>query len=328
MSKAATPHHHHGHEHPAHAHAKGGGHGHHHHGHGGHSHAPQGFSTAFAVGAALNIGFVAIEAAVGFASGSTALLADAGHNLGDVAALLAAWGAATLARRGRTERFTWGLRSASILAPLFNAVVLLVVTGAIAAEAGRRLLHPVAAPGLTVAAVACAGIFVNGGTALLFAGGRKDDVNRRAVFLHMAADALVSAGVAGAGLLMWTTGWLWLDPVASLVVSALIIVASLDLFRDTAVLAMAGTPPGVDPLAVRAWLEARPGVDRVHDLHIWPIGSTDTALTCHLVMPEGSPGDAFLGETTRELNARFAIGHATLQVETDAACACPFEDAA
>ncbi|CAN5376856.1 cation diffusion facilitator family transporter [soil metagenome] len=280
------------------------------------------------MGSVLNMGFVAIEATVGFVSGSTALLADAGHNLGDVAALLAAWGAATLAKRGRSERFTWGLRSASILAPLFNAVVLLVVTGAIAAEAGRRLLHPVAAPGLTVAAVALAGVFVNGGTAFLFAGGRKDDVNRRAVFLHMASDAVVSAGVAGAGVLMWFTGWLWLDPLASLAVSALIIVASLDLFRDTAVMALAAVPPGVDPVAVRAWLEGRPGVERVHDLHIWPVGSTDTALSCHLVMPQGAPGDAFLGETTRELNARFSIGHASLQVETDAACACPFEEAA
>ena len=315
----------HGHDHSAHGSGAGGGHHHHHHGH---SHTPQRLGVAFAVGAALNIGFVAIEAAVGFASGSTALLADAGHNLGDVAALLAAWGAAVLAKRGRSERFTWGLRSASILAPLFNAVVLLVVTGAVAAEAGRRLLHPVAAPGLTVAAVACAGILVNGGTALLFSGGRKDDVNRRAVYLHMAADALVSAGVAAAGLLMWFTGWLWLDPFASLVVSGLIIFASLELFRDTAALAMAAVPPGVDAAAVRAFLEGLPGVERVHDLHIWPVGSTDTALTCHLVMPQGSPGDAFLGETTRALHHRFHIGHATLQVETDAACACPFEEAA
>ena len=319
-----------GHRHD-HDHSQGGGHhghGHKHHGHGAHSHTPQGFGAAFAVGAALNLGFVAIEAAVGFVSGSTALLADAGHNLGDVAALLAAWAAAILVKRGRSERFTWGLRSASILAPLFNAVVLLVVTGAVAAEAGRRLLHPVAAPGLTVAAIALAGVLVNGGTAFLFAGGRHDDVNRRAVFLHMASDAVVSAGVAAAGVLMWATGWLWLDPLASLVVSALIVVASLDLLRDTAVMALAGTPPGVDGAAVRAWLEARPGVERVHDLHIWPVSSTDTALTCHLVMPQGSPGDAFLGETTRELNARFSIGHATFQIETDAACACPFEEAA
>ena len=280
------------------------------------------------VGAGLNIAFVAVEATVGFLSGSTALLADAGHNLGDVAALLAAWGASSLAKRGRTERFTWGLQSTSILAPLFNAVILLVVTGAVAAEAAQRLLHPVAAPGLTVAAVAAAGILVNGATAWLFAAGRHGDVNRRAVFLHMLADAGVSAGVAVAGVVMWATGWLWLDPVASLVVSALIIVASIDLLRDTALLALAAVPPGVDAAAVRAWLESRPGVARVHDLHIWPVGSTQTALTCHLVMPQGAAGDAFLHEVSVGLRDSFAIGHATLQVETDAACACPFEKVA
>ena len=280
------------------------------------------------LGAALNIGFVVVEAAVGFLSQSTALLADAGHNLGDVAALLAAWGASALAKRGRSERFTWGLQSTSILAPLFNAVVLLVVTGAVAAEAAQRLLHPVAAPGLTVAAVATAGIVVNGATAWLFASGRHGDVNRRAVFLHMLGDAVVSAGVAVAGVVMWATGWLWLDPVASLVVSVLIIVASIDLLRDTALLALAAVPPGVDAAAVRTWLEQRPGVARVHDLHIWPVGSTATALTCHLVMPSGDAGDAFLNEVARGLRDSFAIDHATLQVETDAACACPFEKAA
>lgn len=312
-----------------HSHA-GHAHGDPHHGHAGHghSHAPQGFGGAFMLGAALNVGFVAVEAAAGFLSGSTALLADAGHNLGDVAALLAAWGAATLVRRGRSERFTWGLQSSSILAPLFNAVVLLVVTGAVAAEAAQRLLHPVAAPGLTVAAVAAAGIVVNGATAWLFASGRHGDVNRRAVFVHMLSDAVVSAGVAVAGLAMWATGWLWLDPAASLVVSAFIIVASLDLLRDTALLALAGVPPGIDAAAVRAWLEARPGVARIHDLHIWPVGSTATALTCHLVMPQGAAGDAFLHEVSVGLRDGFAIGHATLQVETDAACACPFEKAA
>ena len=311
----------HSHDSPGHGHAHGGGHHH-------HSHAPQRFGLTFGIGAALNIGFVAIEAAIGFLSQSTALLADAGHNLGDVAALLAAWGAAVLARRGRSERFTWGMRSASILAPLFNGVVLLVVTGAVASEAGRRLLHPVAAPGLTVAAVAAAGIVVNGATAWLFAAGRHDDVNRRAVFLHMASDALVSAAVAVVGVIMWFTGWFWLDPLVSLVVSAVIIFSSVELLRDTTVLAMAAVPPGVDPAAVRAYLEGLPGVSDVHDLHIWPVSSTETALSCHLVMPQGSPGDPFLGATCQALAERYRIGHSTLQVEVDGACACPLEDAA
>jgi cobalt-zinc-cadmium efflux system protein len=236
--------------------------------------------------------------------------------------------ATTWATWPRSWRFTWGLRSGTILAPLFNAVVLLLVTGAVAAEAGQRLLHPVAAPGLTVAAVALAGVLVNGATAWLFAGGRAGDVNRRAVFLHMAADAVVSAGVAATGVAMWVTGWTWLDPVASLVVSVLIVVASFELLSDTLRLAMAGVPPGLDPAAVRGDLEALPGVERVHDLHIWPVGSTETALTCHLVMPQGSPGDAFLGDVSRRLHDRFGICHATLQIETDAACACPFEEAA
>lgn len=268
-----------------------------------------------------------VEAAIGFASQSTALLADAGHNLGDVAALLAAWGAAVLAKRGRSERFTWGMRSASILAPLFNAVVLLTVTGAVAAEAARRLLHPVAAPGLTVAAVAAAGIVVNGATAWLFASGRRADVNRRAVFLHMASDAVVSAAVAIVGVAMWFTGWFWLDPLVSLVVSAVIVASSIDLLRDTTLLAMAAAPASVDPGAVCSYLNEIPGVARVHDLHIWPIGSTETALTCHLVMPQGSPGDAFLGDVCMALRQRFAIGHATLQIEQDARCACPLEAA-
>lgn len=315
-----------------HAHAGDHEHGHgHSHGHGGHhhhAHAPARFGLAFAIGAALNIGFVAVETVIGFLAPSTALLADAGHNLGDVAALLTAWGAAILAKRGRSERFTWGLGSASILAPLFNAVVLLVVTGAVASEAGRRLLHPVAAPGLTVAAVAAAGIVVNGATAWLFAAGRHADVNRRAVYLHMASDAAVSAAVAVVGVILWFTHWFWLDPLVSLAVSAVIVFSSVGLLRDTAILALAGTPPGVDPAAVRAYLEGLPGVARVHDLHIWPIGSTETALSCHLVMPLGSPGDPFLGETCNALRERFSIGHATLQVEIDARCACPLEVAA
>jgi cobalt-zinc-cadmium efflux system protein len=284
--------------------------------------------AAFVIGAVLNIGMVVVEGGAGFLTGSTALLADAGHNLGDVAALLAAWAAAILVKRRRSERFTWGLRSASILAPLFNAVVLLLVTGAVAAEAMQRLFNPVEPPGLIIAAIAAAGVVVNGATALLFAAGRHGDLNRKAVYLHMLADAGVSAGVAVAGVLMWATDWAWIDPVTSLLVSALIIMASLQLLKETGLLAMAAVPPGVDAAGVRRYLEGLPGVTRVHDLHIWPVGSTDTALTCHLVMPQGADGDAFLHDAASGLRERFRIGHATLQVETNAACACPFEDAA
>ena len=308
----------------AHPHAHGHAHGHDHHAH---DHAPADFGAAFLVGFALNAAFVVVEATFGLGAGSTALLADAGHNLGDVLALGAAWGAARLARTAPSARFTYGLRATTIWAALANAVLLLVVTGAVAAEAVRRLFEPTPPAGGVVMALAAAGVVVNGVTAALFARGRRGDVNVRAAFQHMLSDALVSAGVVGAGALMFVTHAGWIDPAASLVVSGLIVWGTWGLLRESAGLALAGVPAGVDPAAVRAALEALPGVSRVHDLHVWAMSTTETALTCHLVMPGGPPGDSFLREAAHRLEHAFGIGHATLQVETDAACACPLERA-
>ena len=307
------------HAHP-HDHGHGAPHGH-------HQHAPASFGRAFAIGAALNIVFVAVEAGAGVAAGSVALLADAGHNLGDVLALLVAWGAAGLARRPPDARYTYGFRSASMLAALFNAVALLVVTGGVAWEAIRRLAEPHPSQGGLVMAVAAAGIVVNGVTAALFASGRKGDLNVRGAFLHMLSDALVSAGVVVAGALILWTGRLWIDPVASLVISGVIVWGTWGLLRQSLDMVLAAAPAGIDTGEVRAFLERLSGVARVHDLHVWPLSTTETALTCHLVIPAGPPGDAFLAQTCHALEHRFGIGHATLQVETDEAFACPLEPA-
>ena len=306
----------HGHDH-GHSHAHGGGGGHPHH------HAPASFGTAFAVGAALNIAFVAAEAVYGVLGHSVALLADAGHNLGDVLGLFVAWGAASLGRRAPSERFTYGLRSSSILAALFNAVVLLVVTGGVAWEAVRRLASPEPTAGLTVMAVAAAGIAVNGITAWLFASGRKGDLNIRGAFQHMLADAIVSAGVVVAGAAILFTGWQWLDPLVSLVVSGVIVWGTWGLLRDSLQMVLHAVPPGIDVRAVRRCLEGQPGVFAMHHLHIWPMSTTETALTCHLVMPAGHPGDAALRALCGALHERFGIGHTTVQVETGAEGQCP-----
>jgi cobalt-zinc-cadmium efflux system protein len=278
--------------------------------------AGAGYGTAFAVGLALNLGFVAIEAGFGFLAHSVALIADAGHNLGDVLGLAIAWGASLLAQLEPSHRFTYGLRSSSILAALFNAVVLLIAVGAIAVEAVDRLMAPVAVQSGIVMAVAAAGIVVNGVSAFLFRRGRHGDLNIRAAFQHMLADAAVSLGVVLAGALILLTGRLWIDPAASLVVAAVIIVGSWRLLRDAVNLALHGVPAGIDAGAVRRHLDALAGVTQVHDLHIWPMSTTETALTCHLVMPTGHPGDEMLTELAHELQERFAIDHATIQVET------------
>ena len=314
--------HHRGHDH-AHAH----GHDHGHGGHGHHHHVPTDMGAAFLIALVLNAGFVVAEAVFGWRSGSTALLADAGHNLGDVLALLAAFAAARLAKTAPTARFTYGLRSSTIWAALGNAVVLLVVTGAVAAEAVRRLFEPAPVGGATVMALAAVGIAVNGVTAALFASGRKGDLNVRGAFLHMLADAVVSAGVVVAGGLILLTGWSWIDAVTSLVVSAVIVWGTWGLLRESAGMAMAGVPAGVDLAEVRGFLERLPGVSRVHDLHVWAMSTTETALTCHLVVPAGHPGDPFLFDAAHGLSHAFGIGHATLQLEIDAACACPLEHA-
>ena len=298
----------------------------HDHHHRGHSHAVEAadYGRAFAIGVALNLGYVVVEAGIGVASGSLALVADAGHNLGDVLGLFLSWGAAVLSRRRPGGRYTYGYRASSILAAVANAVILLVVTGGIAWEGLWRLWHPVPVAGVTIAWVAAIGILVNGGTALLFAAGRRDDLNLRSAFLHMAADALVTSGVVLAGAAIALTGLLWLDPAVSLLVSAVIVYGTWDLVRQSMRLALDAVPEGIDVETVRKHLLGLPGVIAIHDLHIWGISTTETALTCHLVIPGGHPGDAVLSQAARELEARFGIDHTTIQIEladTDEACA-------
>jgi cobalt-zinc-cadmium efflux system protein len=282
------------------------------------------YGRAFAIGIALNLAYVAAEAGFGLVAGSLALLADAGHNLGDVLGLALSWGAALLSRRQPSQRFTYGLRSSSILAALANAIILLVVTGGLAWEGLWRLAHPVAVAGATVAWVAAAGILVNFCTALVFASGRSRDLNVKSAFLHMAADALVAAGIVMTGIAIALTGLQWLDPAVSLVVSAVIVYGTWGLIKDATGLALDAVPGGIDVARVRAHLAALPGVAAIHDLHIWGMSTTETALTCHLVMPGGHPGDAALGNLARELDLRFGIHHATIQIEladSDEVCA-------
>ena len=294
-------HHHHGHDH---------GHGH------GHHHGPASYDRAFAIGIGLNLFYVAAEVAAGLWTGSVALLADAGHNLSDVLGLAVAWGGASLARRPATKRFTYGLKGSTILAALANALLLMIALGAIALEAAQRFAAQAPVPGLTVSAVAGAGILVNGFTAWLFARGRHGDINIRGAYLHMAADAVVSAGVVIAGIAIWATGRTWIDPLVSLGIVGIIFWQTWEMLRETAEMAVAGVPRGIDYDQVRMSLRTMPGVDRVHDLHIWPMSTTEPVLTAHLVMPAGCPGDAFLAEARAMLHERFGIGHATLQVET------------
>lgn len=305
-----------------------GGDHHHRHGHAhghGHSHAPADFGRAFAIGVALNSGFVAVEAIYGWIAGSMALIADAGHNLSDVLGLLIAWGASVAAKRPPSARFTYGLKSGSILAAMANAALLLVALGMILIETLRRLWEPAPVEGGTVMIVAGIGIVINTATALLFMRGRSHDINIRGAFLHMAADALVSAGVVLAGLLIILTGKLWIDPVASLLIVAIIAWGTWGLLKDSVVMGLHAVPVSVDEGAVRAFLAGRPGVSSVHDLHIWPMSTTETALTAHLVMPGGHPGDAFLHTVAHELEHAFGIGHSTIQLEHAANSGCALE---
>jgi cobalt-zinc-cadmium efflux system protein len=288
-----------------------------------HSHAHSNYGRAFAIGIALNLLYVGGEAVAGIVSGSLALLADSGHNLGDVLGLSLSWGAAVLSRRQPSGRFTYGLRSSSILAALANAIILLVVTGGIAWEAVWRITHPVPVASGIVIWVAAAGILVNGATALLFASGRLHDLNIKSAFLHMAADTLVTAGVVAAGVVIWLTSWYWLDPAVSLIVSAVIVLGTWGLVRNAINLALDAVPEGVDAAAVRAHLLAMPGVTALHDLHIWGMSTTETALTCHLVLPGGHPGDAVLNGVAQQLHHLFGIQHTTIQIEladTEEAC--------
>jgi cobalt-zinc-cadmium efflux system protein len=295
------------------ARAADGDHGHGHAGHA-HHHAPASFDRAFAIGIGVNIAFVAIEAFYGWKVNSLALLADAGHNLGDVAGLVLAWGGALAGKLRPDARYTYGWKRASILAAFANALLLLVAMGSLAWEAIGRLHAPQPTQGLTVMVVAGIGIFVNLGTALLFMRGRDHDLNIRGAYLHMASDALVSAGVVVVGALALWTGWAWLDPAASLLIALVIVVGTWGLLRQSLRLMFDGVPVHIDLVAVRALLEALPGVDRVHDLHVWATGTSEVALTAHLVMPLAQPDDAFYEAATRHLRERFRIGHVTLQV--------------
>ncbi|GJD63415.1 MULTISPECIES: cation diffusion facilitator family transporter [Methylobacterium] len=313
-------HDHHGHDH------EHGEHGHDHHGHGhgglGHVHAPANFGKAFVIGIGLNLAFVVAEVVFGLLGHSVALLADAGHNMSDVLGLGVAWAATVLARRAPTARFTYGLGSSSILAALFNAVFLLVVVGGLSWEAIQRLVEPEPVAGKTVMAVAAIGIVLNGVCAWLFASGRKGDLNVRGAFMHMAADALVSAGVVVAGLVILLTGWTWLDPAVTLAINAVIVWGTWGLLTGSLSMSLDAVPPGIELARVRSFLEGQPGVAGLHDLHVWSISTTDVAMTAHVLMPGGHPGDAFLLRTAADLKERFGIGHATLQVETDASTPC------
>jgi cobalt-zinc-cadmium efflux system protein len=310
---------HHGHQHDDHDH-KGHGHkGHAHHGHDHHGHQhhfdPAGNRRAFALAIGMNAVFVAIEFIYGFIANSTALMADAGHNLSDVMGLMLAWGAAMLARSAPSQRYTYGLRSSSILAALLNALLLMLACGAIAWEAVHRFSHPAPVAGLMVTIVAGAGIVVNGVSAWLFMAGSKHDLNMRAAYQHLAADAAISAGVLLSGLAIMGTGWTWLDPAVSIAIVLLILMGTWGLLRESINLVLAGVPANVDAAQVQQHLAGLAGVREVHDLHIWAMSTTETALTAHLVMPQGYPGDLALDEIVAGIKGKFAIHHCTLQVE-------------
>jgi cobalt-zinc-cadmium efflux system protein len=293
-------------DHHGHAH----GHGHHHHA------LPEaGHGRAFALAIGVNSLFVAIEFIYGFIANSTALMADAGHNLSDVLGLVLAWGAAVLAKRAPSPRYTYGMRSTSILAALGNAVLLLVACGAIAWEAVHRLTSAAPVEGITVSVVAAIGVAINAFSAWLFMAGSKGDLNIRGAYLHMAADAAISLGVVISGLVIMGTGWTWLDPAVSLVIVLVIVWGTWSLLRQSLRLVMAAVPDSVDAAAIDRFLAEQPGVDSVHDLHIWAMSTTETALTAHLVMPGGYPGDKAIDEIVTRLRHDFAIGHCTLQVE-------------
>ncbi len=288
-----------------------------------HEHGDIARDRSFAIGVALNLGFVIVEAVFGVVAGSLALLADSGHNLSDVLGLLLAWGATILSRRRPTQRRTYGLRRSSILAALLNAMLLLVAVGGICWEAIRRLIDPEPPPGAAVIWVAAAGVVINTGTALLFLRGRQKDVNIRGAFLHMAADAGVSLGVVVAGIILQFTGWARLDPAVSLGIAAAILIGTWGLLRESFDLAMDAVPRGIDPQAVQDYLSRLPGVEEVHDLHIWGLSTREAALTAHLVIPEIANEDQFLATVNRELHDRFGIEHATVQIEKGSGGLCP-----
>jgi len=292
------------------------GHNEYSHGRHGHRHAPTSFGAAFAAATALNLGLVLAELVFGFLSNSLALISDGAHNLSDVLGLLLAWAGSWLARRQPTASRTYGYRRASILAALGNAALLFVATGAIIIEAVRRFAEAPPIASGTVFWVAGAAIVINTTTALLFLGGREHDLNIKSAFLHMAGDAAVSLGVVIAALLIGWTGWLWLDPAVSIVIAVGILWSSWALMREALNLALDSVPGGIDRGAVESYLASLPDVSAVHDLHIWAMSTTETALTVHLVRPRTEVDDRFLADTAHALEHRFSIHHATIQIET------------
>jgi cobalt-zinc-cadmium efflux system protein len=281
------------------------------------NHSPNNDNRTFAIGVILNLSFVAAEVGFGIYADSLALLADAGHNLSDVLGLLLAWGASFLSRLPATQRRTYGWRSSTIMAALLNALLLMVAVGGIAWEAIRRLQAPQPAAGSVIIVVAAIGVGINTATALLFMAGRKKDLNIRGAFLHMAADAGVSAGVVAAGIGIMSTGWLWLDPAVSLMIAGIILLGTWGLLRESVNLILHAVPSGIDPEAVLDWLGRLPGVTAVHDLHIWAMSTTDFALTAHLVKPDPKGESELIGMARKGLHDRFGITHVTLQLERE-----------
>jgi len=281
----------------------------------GHSHEPAKHGRAFVIGLILNLGFVVVEFIYGTLAHSLALVADAGHNLSDVLSLLLAWGALLLSRRHPTPGRTYGLRRSSILAAFVNAVILLLAMGAIAWEALQRFGDPQPVSAETVIVIALIGVLINLGTAILFFSGRKSDLNIRAVFSHMAADAAVSLGVAVTGVIIMVTHWLWLDPVMSLIIVVVILIGTWDLLKDSVNLALDAVPEGINVEEVQQYLRDLPQCVEIHDLHVWGMSTTETALTAHLVMQEMVKDNNFFAEVEKKLHENFGIEHATLQIE-------------
>ena len=301
-------------DHRGHDHSHGLGHA--------HAHAPTNFGRAFALTTALNLGLVVVQVVYGLMADSVALLADAGHNFGDAIGLILAWVAYTLGRVQSSERFTYGFRSASILAAFANAVLLLVATGAIVWEALRRIAEPPEVAGTTVMIVAAAGIVINGLSAWILMAGQKHDLNIRGAFLHLVADAVVSVGVVIGGAIIVATGWNWIDPAVSLVIAVVIVWGTWSLLRESFELSMQAVPKGIVLAEVRTYLEGLPGIAGVHHLHVWAMSTTENALTVHLVFPAGHPGDAFLAQICEALSHRFRIHHPTIQVELAEGASC------
>jgi cobalt-zinc-cadmium efflux system protein len=285
------------------------------HGGHGHSHAPTDFGRVFAIATILNLALVVVQVVYGLIADSVALLADAGHNFGDAVGLILAWGAHLLVRVRVSDRFTYGFRSASILSALINAVLLLIATGAIALEAARRLAEPAPVAGGTVMMVAGVGIVINGFSAWLLMAGNKGDLNVRGAFLHLVADALVSVAVVAAGGIIILTGWDWVDPAASLIIAVVIVWGTWNLLRESFQLSMNAVPKGIELGQVRDHLQSLPHVSAVHDLHVWAMSTTENAMTAHLVMDNGHPGDKFLEKLNHDLDHRFKIQHTTVQIE-------------